>query len=75
MKSPLSPRLALPAAVAAFVVLLMNPVAAAFAFAVAGILILLVADYGRVPPPLRPESAPLDFKAPGGDPERMRVAA
>ncbi len=64
-----------PAAVAAFVVLLVNPVAAAAAFAVGGTLALLAADYGREPATLNAEGRPLAFENPTRAPERMREAA
>jgi|HubBroStandDraft_6_1064221.scaffolds.fasta_scaffold409339_3 hypothetical protein len=69
------PVIAFLAVIAALLLAPVSAVVAGFAVSVAGISLILAADYGRTLRPLRAESPVLPFGARGGRTEDLRQAA
>jgi hypothetical protein len=59
------------AAIAAFVVLTQNPFAAALAVAGAGMLFLILFDYGHAVETLKPQAPAIAFPSGGEAPDRL----
>jgi hypothetical protein len=75
MKTNALPIISFLAVIAAFVFLPVSAVAASIAVSVTGMVSVLAGDYGRSIEPVRAESQPIPFDAPGRRSAPLREAA